>query len=54
MKKATRAEATVRAAELGPSLGMRLARELGARSGEWEAGKKRAGSRNCCKKSRNR
>jgi hypothetical protein len=35
-------------------IGMRLARELGAGSGERGAGKKRAGSRDCRKKSRNR
>jgi hypothetical protein len=33
---------------------MRLAREPGAGSGEREVGKKRAGSRDCRKKSRNR
>jgi hypothetical protein len=33
--------------------GTRLARELGAGSGEQGAGKKRAGSRDCSKKSRN-
>jgi hypothetical protein len=33
---------------------MRLVCELGAVSGEWGAGKKKAGSRDCHKKSKNR